>query len=239
MVMTDPALELTAPVADPLIPSTFDEILHVADYLSLGHWALVAFEKMGGGSITDIWGTAFAGDWEEVSKAADAMAKLGAFCQSAATGMRQELETLNAKWDGQAATSAMNYFRTLITELESQKDNFDAIAEQYQQAAVGIKGLADTIGGLIELLFDLVIAAGIELAAAAASSWTIIGPVLAGSALAATVLKGIKTINEIASAWGTAVTFADGFLGLLLPWITQIENFETVALPGAYDHPRV
>lgn len=239
MVMIDPSTELTPPVVDPLIPTALDEILHVADYLSLGHWALVAFEKMGGESITDVWGGAFAGNWQEVSKAGNAMEKLGAFCQTAATGMRQELATLNAKWDGQAATSAMTYFRTVITELETQKGNFDAIAEQYQQAATGIKAGADAIGGLVELLFDLVIAAGIELAAAAASSWTVVGPILAGGALVATIAKGIKTVNEIASAYGAAVQLADGFLGLLLPWITQIENFQTVALPGAYDHPKV
>jgi hypothetical protein len=47
----DPSGVLTPPVSHELIPPALDFYLHLGDLVSLGHWALVAVDHMGGPNI--------------------------------------------------------------------------------------------------------------------------------------------------------------------------------------------
>jgi len=100
-------------VADPLLPKAVDVFLHLGDLVSLGHWAMVAIDMMGVPNIPEEVGEWFAGDWSEVARASDALMRLGAFCDSAATGLHSEMDSLAADWEGRAASAAVGYFTDL------------------------------------------------------------------------------------------------------------------------------
>lgn len=92
--MDDPSAALTPPEAHSLVPGPVDTLLHIGDLVSLGHWTLVAIDRMGGPNIAAEIGDWFAGDWEAVSRSADALRKLGSFCHLAARGVDGDMRTL-------------------------------------------------------------------------------------------------------------------------------------------------
>lgn len=91
--MDDPSRVLVPPVAHQPIPNTLDDILHVADLASLGHWALFALGKAmaatpwGQQDLAALLGKTWAGDWSEVSRAGAALDNLSNFAQEAARGV--------------------------------------------------------------------------------------------------------------------------------------------------------
>lgn len=237
--MRDPAATLTPPVADALIPPAMDVFLHIGDLISLGHWAMVAIDKMGGPNIPQEVGEWFAGDWTEVGKAADALRNLGEFCDVAADGVTKELATLDATWDGKAAAAASIYFTNLADTLGEQVANFDDIASQFDGTAFGVKEMANSVGSLVESLADYAIAAGISLAAAAASSWTIVGGIAGGAGAAYSIVKGAKIVKEILEIRAKVWTACEALMGLIIAPLASIQGFTSVQLPGAYNNETV
>lgn len=239
MTMQSPAAQLSAPQADPLIPPTMDAFLHIGDLVSLGHWAIVAIDQMGGPNIAAEIGEWFAGDWSEVMRSADALNNLAAFCESASSGLDDELATMMAGWQGEAASSAASYFGQLAGELGTQAANFRDIASQYESTAFGVEEMANAVGSLVESLADYAIAAGISLAAAAASSWTVIGGILGGGAAAYSILKGAQTIKLILDLRAKVWVACEALMGLIAGSLSAIDGFQAVALPSAYNNTTV
>lgn len=238
--MRDPAAELTEPVATEPIPEPVDTIVHVGDLISLGHWALVALDAMGGPNLPEEIGTWFAGDWSGVAKAADALAKLGRFCVVAADGIRHELADLTGTWEGRAADAAENYFTKVASALAAQEANFADVADQYERTAFGVKELANVIGSLVESLADYAITAGVALAAGAITSWTGAGPVLAGGVGAGyAIYQGAKIVKRILELRAKLWTLVEAVLGLVAASLGAIKGFTAEALPGAYNHAEV
>lgn len=237
--MLDPSGTLAAPEADPMIPPAVDTFLHLGDLISLGHWALVAIDKMGGPNIAQEIGEWFAGDWSEVSRSSDALANLGEFCDVASSGVEQELATLMESWHGGAAAAAASYFSDLAARLAEQAAAFRDIADQYRGTAFGVKELALAVGGLVESLVDYAIAAGISLAAAAASSWTVVGGIAGGAAAGYSIFKGAQTIKQILEIRAKVWLACEALMGLIAGSLSTIDGFGAVGLPGSYDHPQV
>ena len=237
--MENPAAELAAPQADPLLPPALDTFLHIGDLVSLGHWAVVAIDKMGGPNIAQEIGEFFAGDWSEVTRSADALDNLGSFCDTASAGIEAELTTMLADWSGEAAASAATYFTDLAGELATQAANFRDISRQYTGTAFGVKEMASAIGSLVESLIDYAIAAGISLAAAAASSWTIVGGIAGGAAAGYSIVKGAQTIKMILDIRAKVWTACEALMGLIVGPLAALDGFTSVSLPDAYDSPSV
>jgi hypothetical protein len=236
--MGDPAAELTDPVATPLIPPAMDVFLHIGDLISLGHWAMVALDKMGGPNIPEEVGEWFAGDWEEVSKSADALRNLGAFCHVAGTNLKTQNTTAMAHWDGKASAAASTYFLKLADELLEQKANFDDIADQYETTAFGVKELANACGSLVESLADWAITIGITLAAAATNFWNPVGWG-AGAGAGYSIYRGAKVVKEILEIRAKVWTACEALLGLIAGPLGSIHGFTSVSLPSGYDHKQV
>jgi hypothetical protein len=235
----DPSAVLTAPQAEPLIPPAMDTFLHLGDLISLGHWALVAIDKMGGPNIAQEVGEWFAGDWSEVSRSADALRKLGEFCDVTAQGITADLEKLRVTWDGNAAAAASTYFLGLADSLAAQQANFDDIASQFDSTAFGVKEMANAVGSLVESLADWAIAAGISLAAGAASSATVIGGILGAGGAGYSLWQGGKVVKEILEIRAKVWVACEALLGLIAGSLSSIEGFSTVELPGAYNNTQV
>ncbi len=234
--MIDPTAALTTPVATPLIPSAMDTFLHIGDLISLGHWAIVAIDKMGGPNLSVEIGEWFAGDWEEVGRAANALENLGTFCQKSSDAVNEELAALLGGWDGKAAAAAETYFSNVASQLSAMKANFDDIASQYETTAFGVKEFANAVGSLVESLIDYAIAAGISLAAAAASSWTVVGGIVGGGAAGYSIYKGAKIVAEILDIRAKVWTACEALLGLIAGSLSSLDGFTTEQLPGAYNN---
>lgn len=237
MTLTDPSVELTTPVADPLLPAAVDVFLHLGDLISLGHWAMVAIDMMGGPNIPEEVGEWFAGDWSEVARASDALTKLGAFCDTAARGLHSEMASLATDWEGRAASAAVGYFTDLADQLSVQAGHFRDIAHQYRGTAFGVKEMALAVGGLVESLADYAIAAGISLAAAAASSWTVVGGIAGGAAAGYSITKGALVVKQILDIRAKVWLACEALMGLIAGSLSALEGFTAVQLPGGYDHP--
>lgn len=237
--MIDPASQLTPPQAHDLIPPALDIYLHLGDLVSLGHWALVAIDKMGGPNIASEIGEWFAGDWQEVSRSADALTRLGAFCTTAAQGIGDGAGLVARTWDGQAADAATAYFTTLAKNLSDMKTHFDDIADQFEKTAFGVKELANAAGSLVESLADYAIIAGISLAAAFLTSFTGAGAVAGGAGAGYSIYKGAMTIRELLEIRAKVWNACEVVLGLTAGSLSALEGFSTQKLPGAYDNPLV
>lgn len=237
--MDDPRDTLLPPVADPLIPPAVDVYLHIGDLVSLGHWAIVAIDKMGGPDLAEELGEWFAGDWSEVARSGDALDRLGDFCNAGAGGLRDELAALERDWSGRAATAAQEYFHDLAARLSTQATCFRDIAQQYRGTAFGVKEMALAVGGLVESLVDYAIAAGISLAAAAASSWTVVGGLAGGAAAGYSIVRGAQVIRQILEIRAKVWLACEALMGLIAGSLSSIEGFSSVSLPGAYDHTAV
>lgn len=237
--MADPAAVLTAPEAHPMLPPALNTYLHIGDLVSIGHWAMVAIEFMGGPKIPEEVGKWFAGDWAEVSRSADALRKLGTFCEAMGDEVVGATNTVRADWDGAAAGAAADYFLRLAGGLRRQKTNFDDIAHQYEKTAFGVKELASACGSLLESLIDWAIAAGISLAAAAASSWTVVGGVLGSGAAGYSIYRGAMTVKEILEIRAKVWTACEALIGLISGPLGSLNGFTAVALPAGYDNPQV
>lgn len=232
----DPSVELTPPVAHALIPPALDFYLHIGDLVSLGHWALVAIDFMGGPNIPQEVGEWFAGDWQEVSRAADALTKLGAFCSTASDGVKAEITRLERSWEGEASEAAVEYFTGLSSVLWQMKPNFDDIADQFQDTAFGVKELANAAGSLVETLADLAIVAGVSLAAAFASSWTGVGAAIGTAAAEYAVVRGVLVVKELLEIRAKVWNVCEAVLGLIAGSLSALEGFSTVPLPAGYDN---
>ena len=237
--MDDPSTALTAPQAHSLVPEPVDVLLHIGDLVSLGHWALVAIDKMGGPNLPGEIGSWFAGDWEAVSRSADALRKLGSFCHLAAAGVEGDMRALQKDWEGHAAGAASSYFFGLAQDLSEMQVHLDDIAQQFESTAFGVKELASSVGNLVESLVDYAIMAGVELAAAAATSWTVVGGVLGSAGAAYSIIRGALVVREILEIRATVWTACEAVLGLIAGSLSAIRGFSTVALPAAYDNPLV
>lgn len=236
--MPDPTAALTTPVATEKIPPLVDTFLHIGDLISLGHWAMVAIDMMGGPNIPEEVGEWFAGDWEEVSKSASALRNLGDFCTYASENVDADLEVMLEKWDGKASAAAGTYFLELAERLGEQKAAFYDIADQYEATAFGVKELANACGSLVESLADYAIAAGISLLAAASNSWNPFGWGAAGAA-AYSIYKGTETVRKIIEIRAKVWTACEALMGLIAGSLGSIKGFESVSLPAPYDNPQV
>src|SRR5690606_32921576 len=139
----------------------------------------------------------YAGDWAAVQKAGGAIRKLAEFNESFAGVLSGGVTSVGYDWQGNAAAAATRYFNELVRILRERIPDRGARGRQCEQMAIGMYEWANALKGLIETLTALPIAIGLEAAAAAASSWTVIGPILSGAAAAATITKASGVWGQV------------------------------------------
>ncbi len=232
--MENPSSVLTPPEAVKIIPEPLDTVLHLDQFISLGHWAFVAIDKMGGGNLPELLGTAVAGDWTVVAKASDALTKLGVFSERAAAGIRSDWDAVDLAWDGGAAAAARTYFATVASEVAALQSSLDTIAGDLRQTAYGVYSTGVAIGNALEALVDYAIAAGIEYAIAAATSETVVGGIIFGIAGTYSVVRGALLVKQIIEYHGLMMIGVDALTGILAGTLGTLRDFEAVRLPGGY-----
>lgn len=235
-----PASVLTAPTPSDPIPDLVENVLGASQYISLSYWVGQAADMVCG---TNPWAWVaeqFAGDWETVQKAGVALENLAEFNVEFARANTTGMDGVAHDWTGTAADGAAAYFGELTKAISAQEETLRQLASQFNDMAVGMYEAANSIKSFLEMLLDLLIAMGLELAAAAASSWTVIGPVLSGAAFAATLTKAIGVWGQALQAHTIAWNAAQGFVGLVAGYASALRDLDQHELPeSGYNHPGV
>lgn len=231
--MRDPSVVLTAPEAEPLIPEALSAVLNLSDLLSAGWWANVFLDSVCHVDVYDSVGTWFAGDWAEVSRSGDALTKLGRFCTASSEGLREEVRAIERGWRGPGSYEARVYLLNLASALEWQSGEFARLGHDYQQAATGVKGMADCVGGLVNELVDWAIAGGVAAAVGVATAETGVGAVVGGGGAALAAYKVGRVVAEILEWHGKVMLAVDGTVGLMAGTLSTLRGFNAVGLPSS------
>jgi hypothetical protein len=238
--MGSPSAELAAPTSSDPIPDLIENIVGFPQYISPSYWLGWAAEQVCGTNPWQWVADQYAGDWGAVQKAGAAVKNLAEFNTAYAGSINSAVTTVKYDWQGNAADSAAEYFNGLVKVLQDQVSSLNSLGGQFNSMAVGMYESANAIKGLLETLTDLLIAIGIEAAAAAASSWTVIGPILAGAAAAVTVTKAIGVWGQAIEVHNHVWTAVQGFTGVVAGLLGGLQGLDAHPLPaGAYDHAGV
>ncbi len=231
----DPGGWLYTPVPEEPIPSSLDQALNMADWLSLGHWALVALDKADGSfNFQEKVQTWLVGDWEHVAVSAAAMRNLQKFCESMAAAINGHTGLLDQHWDGTAWKAAELTLVSHSVAITKAAGMLEIAATGYDDVAQGLYGVAKDVGGLIELLIDLLIAAGISAAATVAGSWTLIGGAIGTAATYYGITKIVDTIRKIIAAIEGAMTLVDAFADSVLALLGSAGDWHVVDIPDPF-----
>lgn len=234
---SSPAKELIEPTSADPVPDLLENVIGINQYLSLSYWVGEAINLFFDVNPFEWAAEKFAGDWEAVQKAGVAIEKLGEFNIEFSLAVSSAWSNVSHDWKGNAADAAHTYFDGLAKSVKDQETSLKALGKDFKQAAVGMYETANTVKGCLEMLLDLLIAIGVELAAAAASSWTIIGPILSGAAAAVTVHKALGVWGRALQAHDIAWNAAQGLVGLTAGYLSTLDDLDKHVLPeGYYDY---
>ncbi|OQO93784.1 hypothetical protein B1813_04450 [Saccharomonospora piscinae] len=238
--MSDPSAALTDPQASDPIPDLLENVIGISQYISVSYWVGQAIDAVFDVNPFEWVAQEMAGDWEAVQRAGIALKNLGEFSAEYANSITTACGAVAHDWQGNAADSANEYFTGLAGTVGDQQQSLEAMGGDFETTAVGMYEAAAAIKASLEMLMDLLIALGLELAAAAASSWTVIGPVLSGAAAVATVSKALGVWGDVLQAHTIAWNSAQGLVGLVAGYLGTLDDLEKHALPESnYDHPGV
>ena len=240
--MTDaPAAALITPTASPPIPDLVNNILGGKQYISPSYWLGWAMEKVCGVNPWDWIAEQIAGDWNAAAEAGDALEHLAEFNNRYAATIADGLHTLIPdQWDGHAAAQARTYFTELANKLRDQIEALNGMAGQFHSLAAGMEEMAQGLQSLCQDLLDWLIAIGVSAAAAAASSWTIIGGLAGAAATAASIWEAVEVWYLILDAHDAAWAAMQLFVGLCAGYLGAIHGMDDLLLPSAaYNHPGV
>ena len=234
-----PAAALTTPVAEAPIPDLVNNILGGKQYISPSYWLGWAMEKVCGVNPWSWIAEQFAGDWNAAAEASSALKNLAEFNTRYGDTISEASKNLTPdQWDGNAALQAQAYFTQLADALQAQVSALNNIAGQFRTLAAGMEEMAQSLQSLCQDLLDWLIAIGISAAAAAASSWTVVGGVAGAAATAASIWNAVKVWYLVLDAHDAAWAAVQGFVGLCAGYLGAIDGMDALTLPGtAYQHP--
>lgn len=233
----NPSGWLMEPFPEKAIAEEWDTILDVKDKIpGLGNFALFVWEEISGDDIPNAWGEMLAGDWKEVATTSCALRNLGKFCTSYAQALDLSVSAAAAGWEGQAASAMVTYFAGLSAQLDDLATQCDELADECNGIAFGIYEAKTSVEDGVETVFDLVLAAALSLAAAAASSWTVVGGFAGAAAAAATIATAVTKVFQIVGAIEAAFEVANGILGVIASLAPGLGSTVDVNLPGDYDN---
>jgi hypothetical protein len=239
--VTAPVVALTPPVAEAPVPELVNNLLGMKQYISMSYWAGELIDQIWGFNPWDWVAEQFAGDWEAVAKASDALNKLGQFNQlfSGVVGDGAAV-LIPGAWDGIAAGRAEAYFNGLSQALSEQVKMLESAAGQFRTLSAGMEELAQAVQSLCQDIADAIIVLGITAAATLATSWTGVGAVAGGSAAAAQVANIVRLWYLVLDAHDAAWAAVQAFTGVCAGYLGALQGLELQPLPGqGYDHPGV
>jgi uncharacterized protein YukE len=224
---------LITPVPSEPLPDLAQQVLGLQDWVSLSHGINWAIEQICGTDCFELVASAFTGDWEEFSRAGDAMTHLAQWVEVTRVQTSSVVESMRLGWEGNAADAASAYFGRLDTSLRDLQDALGSLAGDYASTATGVYFAGQAAVCALTELCDYLIALAIELVATASTSWTGVGAVIGGAASAYTAWQAAQTWLHVLEWHGRAVAGAQGFAGLVTGNLALLHGLEGVTMPGA------
>jgi hypothetical protein len=224
----DPASELRAPTVDNSWAKA-NNITGFSQYLSPSFLLGEAAQWILGQNPWDEASKMVAGDWESVAKTAEAIKNLANFNAAYVSALSEQTGGLFPEhWRGRAATAAGSYFANLAQALRDQVQPLRDMGDQVTKLAYGVFQMADTIKGLLEMLTDALISAGL-------------GTVLSAGVKAPALIQRVKGIwDEILDAYNKGIARARYVVALILGYGTDIQRLPINSLsPAGYNYPGV
>jgi hypothetical protein len=171
------------------------------------------------------------GDWAGLRACADVFDRLAAATTHMAGNVSWGAQCAQSVWTGNAADGCVAILGQLTSALTLADEPLRDLAAEYRKTAEETHRIADTVAALIAEAADLAIIAALEAAAALATSETIVGPVLLGSALAFTIWHLVKALHEAVVLTRTAAHLAELAQGALAQFTIITPGAELPALP--------
>lgn len=235
--MTAPIDLLVEPASHDPVPDVVENIIGSTQYVSASYWAGQVLNVLHLFNPWQFFSDEYAGDWRAVQSAGIALQHLGSFDTACAGAIASAADTMAADWDGRAAAAADGYFDGLTAAIAEQAPDLGAVGREFEQLAAGMYEAANGIKGLLELFSDLLLALGLDMAAAATVGWTGVGAVVTGALAAATITKTLGVWGDMMKMHGYVWTAVQGAIGVIAGYLSALEDLEQHALPAAYDHP--
>ncbi|MBF6088603.1 hypothetical protein IU438_23780 [Nocardia cyriacigeorgica] len=236
-----PTDSLTAPEPDDPVPDMV-ELATNANAVSPAYWLNGIIKTITGFDALTIITDYVAGDWAAMQKAGTAIENLAKYNAAYAVGIDSAVKEFEASWRGNAAENSRTYFASLTDGLNKQVDPLQQIADEIKAFALSSYGLAQTVSGLVQTLFDLAAMYAIKQAAVAALSATVAGAPAAAAMQAAAAFDAARMIKTWIDIWGKlGLMFAgsEGAIGMISAGINGVvESAELPAINASgYDHP--
>ncbi|WP_433523010.1 WXG100 family type VII secretion target [Nocardia pseudovaccinii] len=184
----------------------------------------------------------FGGDWQEMLESAKAVENLAGYNTAYGDAIDAAMKNVESSWQGNAATSANDYFSKLSAALDGQVEPLTEISNAVAAFAWASFGIAQTVQAGILELGDRVVQWVLTQAAAAAAAATGVGAsaaaaleVVCNAILLAMTLNVVKQVKNL----GALLAAAQAALGTITAFIGTAMEFQIPSLGGTYDHPGV
>ncbi len=233
-----------ARLTPPREPEDFDDpggiVDTISDLLSPAKWIQEIVESVLGVNPVETAVEPWTGDWKSVAKASSAFSSVSLFCADAAKNIDLNMNLLRNDWGGHAAASAEAYFKGVATTLDSYRQGFERLRDEYAHIAKGIADLTKAVVDYVSKLMDDAFWAALEVVAGGVLVETGVGPAVLWS-LAALECKGIvDNWSAITGCWEKAKYLAEYFNAAVTGISADGSYFQAHQPPGsAYHHPGV
>ncbi|TCJ99779.1 WXG100 family type VII secretion target [Nocardia alba] len=231
---------LTEPSPEDPLSDQF-EFLITSNAISPSYWVCKWCENVLGTDPLKWVTSKISGDWEALQKAGKAVENLAAYSSTFSDSVKSAATTVDATWDGNAATSAQAYFTKLSSAVSAQVGPLQEMADEINRFASSAYHLATAMSNALQALLDWGAIALIQLAAAEVAGLTGVGLVATAALVAAaslTILKVIKAWNDLVQTFNTGYAALEGIAGVGFGVVAVVESADMPALPNtSYDHP--
>jgi len=239
---TEPVSRLTDPAArsETILGQPFANPGVAMDWLSPTHIVNEFIKQICGYDAFGEASKVFAGDWEDVWRAAGAFSNLAAAMQDIGINLSRGNLELDQAWDGKAADAAYAYFTPLAAAISSQQLALYKLSDAYIKAAEGTYRQAEVYSGLMKDAYDAALVAAIAASAGTAAIETGVGAVAGYAVAAYEVYKILQLLDKAKKIEATAISIMNEVVGLIQGASADAGEFTKYPLPGgAYNHPGV
>lgn len=142
-----------------------DKIIGWTDWGSISGVALKLAGVFGLHPMEDLTAAIF-GDYDSLSRNADALRHLARCDTLSATAVQQDVRAMLASWHGNAADAAENYFVTVSNAFEDRATSLGSAADGFDGVSTALEVLANDLSGALQDAIDAILVAAASAATA-------------------------------------------------------------------------
>lgn len=211
---------------EPPVKFKFDP---TSDTLSPSSWVRWGIQQLTGEDPFAKWLTWLSGDWLAYSQCTTVWKCMEEAGDAYGANLDKAAVDAESIWSGKAADQFVALLRVLSHQTKYLAGVCGELAEAYPDAVQAAKDLHEALSGIVGMIIDWLIAAGIAAAAGSALIETVVGAI-AGYALAGyCVWQIFQLIDKATTVYGTAKTAVQAVIAVVSA--VEASGIEDVALP--------